>query len=138
MPKPSAVLFAMLAVGVASPAAAARDNQFDLVCKGKETKKTGAPPTAWSERFRFDLDAKRWCRGACKSAAEIGSITADHIVVTDSRASIGGPPDTELFLSRTAGTVREYIYAGYSGRTFDLAEGTCERDYFSGLPGQRF
>ncbi|WP_420138014.1 hypothetical protein [Sphingomonas sp.] len=122
--------------GVASPVLAA--NQFDLVCKGKEQKRTGAPATAWSERYRIDLDAKRWCRGACKTATEISSVTADDIVLLDSRAAIGGPGDVETSLSRTNGTVKEYIAMGWSGSAASLAEGKCTRDLFSGLPGQRF
>lgn len=138
MPKtPAFLAFALLAsIGIASPAFAA--NQFDLVCKGKEQKQTGVPATAWSERFRIDLDAKRWCRGACKSAAEIGSITADEIVLSDSRATIGGPGDVETTLSRTNGAIKEYVMMGWSGSAASLAEGKCTRDSFSGLPGQRF
>jgi hypothetical protein len=138
MMKMSAIgtLAILLSFGVASPVLAA--NQFDLVCKGKEQKRTGVPATAWNERYRIDLDGKRWCRGACKTASEIGSITADNIVLSDSRAAIGGPGDVETTLSRTNGTVKEYLMMGWSGSAASLAEGTCKRDLFSGLPGQRF
>ena len=132
----SAAVAAIAMFGMATPAFAA--NQFDLVCKGTEQLKTGAPTTKWEERFRMDLDAKRWCRGACKSAAPISSVTADDILLSDSRATIGGPADTEAAFSRTNGTIREYIMMGWSGSTASLAEGKCTRDLFSGLPGQRF
>ncbi|SDV50614.1 hypothetical protein [Chitinasiproducens palmae] len=135
----SAWVFALLAGCAAGHTAiAASSNQFDLVCKGQEQKATGKPATPWSERFRVDLDARRWCRGACKTAAEIGSISADAIVLPDSRASIGGPADAEATLSRTDGKIKEYVYMGWSNSTATLAEGTCTREYFSGLPSQRF
>ncbi|MFD1950517.1 hypothetical protein ACFSGX_07025 [Sphingomonas arantia] len=131
------VAFAVLASWSAT-ASAASANQFDLVCKGKEQKRTGVPATAWTERFRIDLDAKRWCRGACKTAAQTGQVTADDIVLPDSRATIGGPADAEVSLSRTKGTVREYIMMGWSGSAATLAEGTCTREFFTGFPGQKF
>lgn len=127
---------AATALTVAAPAFAA--NQFDLKCTGTQEKRTGTPPVAWSETFRIDLDARRWCRGACKTAAAISSITADEITIADSRATIGGPADTMLSISRTTGQVREYVEAGWSGAAFDLAKGTCTRDLYSGLPGAKF
>ena len=111
-------------------------NQYDLKCKGTEQKQTGKPATPWAETFRVDLDAKRWCRGDCKAAAAIDSITADNIVITDSRAASGGPNGTELTFSRTTGEVREYMN-GYSG-SFDIAKGKCTRDLFGGMPGAKF
>ena len=65
-------------------------------------------------------------------------MTADNIVLSDSRATIGGPGDVETTLSRTNGTVKEYIMMGWSGSAASLADGKCTRDLFSGLPGQRF
>lgn len=130
------VLAAAIGLTVATPAVAA--NQFDLKCKGTQEKKTGAPATAWNETFRMDLDAKRWCRGACRTAAPIASVTADEITIIDSRATTGGPADTVLWVSRTTGQVREYVEAGWSGATFDLAKGSCTRDLYSGLPGTKF
>lgn len=128
----------LAALGATTPAAANLARQFDIVCKGTQTLATGKPATAWTERFRFDLPAKRWCRGKCTTAAELYDVNDDRIVVSDSRATIGGPADSELYLSRTDGTAKEYVRAGYSGRTFGLAEGKCTREYFTGLPGQKF
>lgn len=113
-------------------------NQYDLNCKGTEQKQTGKPATPWTETFRIDLDAKRWCRGACRTAARIDSITADDIVITDSRATSGGPNGVALAFSRTTGEVREYMDAGWSGSSFDIANGKCTRDLFSGMPGAKF
>lgn len=131
------VIAATMMLGLASPALAAA-NQFDIVCKGTQQKKTGEPASAWQERFRIDLDAKRWCRGACKTAAQIGSVSDDVIVLTDSRATVGGPAEVETTFSRTSGKIREYVYMGWSGNIAMLAEGTCTRDLYSGLPGQKF
>ncbi|BCA61376.1 hypothetical protein HMP09_0610 [Sphingomonas sp. HMP9] len=137
--RPVLVAIALLtAIGVTAPAIAASSNQFDLVCKGKEQKRTGVPATAWTERFRIDLDAKRWCRGACKVPAAISTVTADEIVINDSRASIGGPSDTELRLSRTTGKVSESVMMGWSGSGASLAEGDCRREFFTDFPSQRF
>ena len=136
MRKTSIILLA--AAVLAAPASAARDNQFDLVCKGKQTLATGKPATAWTERFRFDLDTKRWCRGKCATPAPIAEVTADNISLYDSRAGVGGPADTEMTLSRISGKVNEYVRAGYSGRTFGIAEGSCSREFFSGFPGKKF
>lgn len=133
-----ATIALLSAIGVAAPAFAASANQFDLVCKGTEQKRTGVPATAWNERFRIDLDAKRWCRGTCKAPAEISSVTADDIVISNSRASIGGPQDVELHLSRTTGKVSEAIMMGWSGSGASLAEGACRREYFTDFPSQRF
>ncbi len=126
------------ACAVSSTANAANADYFDLVCTGKQQLATGKPAVAWKERLRFDLMAKRWCRGTCKVAAEIGQITADEINIYDSRASTGGPADVQLTLSRTQGTIREAVAAGWSGSTFGIAEGMCVREEFSGLPGRKF
>lgn len=138
MSKPVVIIALLGVIVLTSPAVAASSNQFDLVCKGKEQKRTGVPATAWTERFQIDIDAKRWCRGTCKTLARIGSITADEILISDSRAAIGGPPDTELKLSHTRGTVSEAVMMGWSGSGASLADGTCRRQYFSGFPAQRF
>lgn len=113
-------------------------NQYDLNCKGTEQKQTGKPATPWAETFRIDLDAKRWCRGDCRTAARIDSVTADDIVLTNSRATSGGPNGTALAFSRTTGEVREYMDSGWSGSSFDIAKGKCTRDLFSGMPGAKF
>lgn len=113
-------------------------NQYDLTCKGTEQKETGKPATPWVETFRMDLDAKRWCRGDCRTAARIDSITADEILITNSRATSDGPGGTAVSFSRTTGDVREYMNAGWSGSSFDIATGKCTRVRFSGLPGGKF
>lgn len=130
------IVVAGLGLAAAAPAMAA--NQFDLKCSGTQELKTGAAKTAWRETFRFDLDAKRWCRGACKTAAAIDSVTADEITVMDSRVLIGGPPETTLSVSRTTGQAREYIDSGWAGGSFDIAKGTCTKDLYSGMPGTKF
>ena len=126
------------AVVLTAAGSAMAANQYDLVCKGTEQKQTGKPATPWTETFRIDLDAKRWCRGDCRTAARIDSITADDIVITDSRATVGGPSGMAATFSRTTGEVREYMNAGYSGSSFDIASGKCTRDLFSGMPGAKF
>ena len=113
-------------------------NQYDLTCKGTEQKETGKPATPWAETFRIDLDAKRWCRGDCRTAARIDAVTPDEIVISNSRATSGGPNGTALSFSRTSGDVREYMDAGWSGSSFDIAKGKCTRDLFSGMPGVKF
>lgn len=130
---PIVAAFAMLS---AAPAIAA--DQYDLVCKGTEQKKTGVAATPWKETFRIDLATKRWCRGACTSAGPISSITPDEIVIMDTRRPGTGPADAALWFSRTSGKVREYVEAGWSGSSFDIANGTCVRDLYSGMPGQKF
>jgi hypothetical protein len=123
---------------VSSTANAANADYFDLVCTGQQQLATGKPAVAWKERLRFDLMSKRWCRGTCKVASEISQITADEISIYDSRANAGGPADVQLTLSRSQGTIREAVAAGWSGSAFAIAEGTCVREQFSGLPGQKF
>ena len=127
---------AVTAMITATPALAA--NQYDLKCKGSEQRATGKPATPWTETFRIDLDAKRWCRGKCTTGASIGSVTADEIVLVDSRAGIGGPADVMTTFSRATGKVREAVEAGWSGSSFGIAEGTCTRDLYSGIPGAKF
>lgn len=126
------------AVMLSAAGSAFAANQYDLNCKGTEQKQTGKPATPWAETFRIDLDAKRWCRGDCRTAARIDSVTADDIVITNSRATSGGPNGTALAFSRTTGEVREYMDSGWSGSSFDIAKGKCTRDLFSGMPGAKF
>ena len=126
------------AVMLSAAGSAFAANQYDLNCKGTEQKQTGKPATPWAETFRIDLDAKRWCRGDCRTAARIDSVTADDIVLTNSRATSGGPNGTALAFSRTTGEVREYMDSGWSGSSFDIAKGKCTRDLFSGMPGAKF
>ena len=126
------------AVMLSAAGSAFAANQYDLNCKGTEQKQTGKPATPWVETFRIDLDAKRWCRGDCRTAARIDSVTADDIVITNSRATSGGPNGTALAFSRTTGEVREYMDSGWSGSSFDIAKGKCTRDLFSGMPGAKF
>lgn len=130
------IMAAALTMASATPALAA--SQYDLVCKGTEQRKTGVAPTPWKETFRIDLDQKRWCRGACRSAGPIAQITPDEITIMDTRAPGTGPSDAMLSFSRTSGAVREYVEAGWSGSSFDIAKGTCVRDLYSGMPGARF
>lgn len=132
------MLFIVAAYAMSSTAHAANSDLFDLVCTGQQQVATGKPAIAWKERFRFDLVNKRWCRGACKTAGTIGQVTTDEIAIYDSRANTGGPADVQLTLSRTQGTIREAVAAGWSGSSFGIAEGKCVREAFSGLPGQRF
>jgi len=129
-------LAALATVTGAVPALAA--NQYDLNCKGTQQKATGKPATPWTETFRIDLDAKRWCRGACKTASGIDSITTDEIVLMDSRATTGGPGNTVTTFSRSTGTVREAVMAGWSGSSFGIAEGKCTRDLYGGMPDNKF
>ena len=138
MLKPALAAAALLATLVAGEASAASANQFDLVCKGSEQKKTGAPATPWTEHFRVDLDAKRWCRASCTAAAPIDTFDADTISISDSRAATGGPSEVQLTLFRTTGKVREAIAMGWSGGDAELAQGTCRREFFSGFPAQKF
>lgn len=133
----AAVAGLVLAVA-GSPALSQTSDQFDLVCKGTQQTRTGEPATAWNERFRLDLRAKRWCRGACATASEIATVTDDNIQIYHSRVSIGGPAEAELNISRTGGEIREAVSMGWSGGAATLAEGQCERAFFSGLPEQRF
>lgn len=123
---------AMVLCAVA-PAYAA--NQYDLHCKGTEQKETGKPAVAWVETFRIDLDAKRWCRGDCRTAARIDAVTADDIAISNSRANSGGANGTALSFSRTTGEVREYVDGGAA---FEIAKGKCTRELFSGMPGTKF
>lgn len=131
-----AALIALSAGGQSALAAAS--DQFDLVCTGQEQKATGVPPSAWKESFRIDLNQRLWCRGDCKAPAQISTITADQIVLQNSRATLGGPANAEAKLFRNDGRIVEYIHMGWSGATASLAEGTCTRDSFSGFPGKKF
>jgi len=125
-------------LALSAPALAGPRDMFDLVCTGRQQLATGAKPIAWNERFRFDLDGKRWCRGKCATAMPIGYVTEDEITLSDTRAGLKGPPDTEINLSRTSGKISEYVRMGWSGSTAEIAGGTCKREAYSGLPGKKF
>jgi hypothetical protein len=132
------ILILAAACAVSSTANAAPRDMFDLVCTGQQQTATGKPPAAWKEHFRFDLENRRWCRGSCKTAAQIDQVTPDTIQIYDSRTTTGGPADVQMTLSRTDGSIREAVAAGWSGSTFGIAEGKCTRQAYSGLPGQKF
>jgi hypothetical protein len=132
------LMLVVTACAVSSTAHAANRDYFDLVCTGQQQVATGKPAVAWKERLCFDLVDKRWCRDACKVAGQISQVTPDEIFIYDSRATSGGPADVQLTLSRTQGTIREAVAAGWSGSSFGIAEGKCVREEFSGLPGQKF
>lgn len=121
-----------------SVAAAEPGALFDLVCTGVQRTGDTTPPIAWKERMRFDLESRRWCRGACTSAGPIAHVTADEIQIADSRAGTGGPADVQLTLSRTDGTIREAVMVGWSGSSYAIAEGKCVREPFTGLPRRQF
>lgn len=121
-----------------SVAAAEPDALFDVVCTGLQQTEDAKPPIAWKERMRFDLESRRWCRGACKSAAPIANVTTDEIQISDSRAGTGGPADVQLTLSRTDGVIREAVMVGWSGSSYAIAEGKCVREPFTGLPKRQF
>ncbi|MFN3353497.1 MAG: hypothetical protein ACK4Z5_07815 [Brevundimonas sp.] len=112
--------------------------QFDLVCSGSVTE-GGSRGQAYIERFRVDLDANRWCRGACERAFDIHEVTADRIVFAEIEPEARGTRVRSwLQVDRTSGDLDDYYSS--VGRTVsrERRRAVCEPAPFSGLPTARF
>lgn len=117
----------MMAAAVAAapvPNAAA----FDLVCSGKD-----GDEKSFTERYRLDLKAKRWCNGKCEEVEDILSVSDSKIVLEMGTVR----PDTFKMteISRQSGKLLS-IYRGNGIRLFQL--GGCVKESFSGFPPNKF
>ena len=115
---------------------------FDLVCQGTET--TGMmggglalkdqKQAPFAEEYRIDLDAKRWCSGACSTTAIINDVSETRI-----RFELDKIPDfsmdTIAEVNREDG---QYMYRKRAGDFVVLRLGQCEPAPFRGFPKRKF
>ena len=135
------VVMAAMALSSAPAWAAQPPAKFDLVCKGEKRETAGAKTsTPYEVRYRIDLDAKRWCRGACAEAAQILSVTPDTITFADRKdADPSEPNNATHTISRTTGQLTDHSSVGrYPNNKFFDAKAQCDRAPFTGLPAAKF
>ena len=116
----------------------AQAQQFDLECRGEVRSAPQGRPVAYTERYRIDLDARRWCVGTCSSPASIFEVTPDRITFAAPEA---GPPASGstsfLYASRTSGELVNFTYTPAISFYYD-AKAVCAAAPFSGMPAPKF
>lgn len=119
----------------AAPAAAA-EQQFDLVCKGRQKTSALGSWKPYEQRYRIDLTAQAYCTFACKSVQKIKSVDAGQIVfqATDSHDPSG--MSIIHYVDRTDGKWVYFLSGGLG--LYQNSEGTCEPAAFSGFPAAKF
>lgn len=110
--------------------------RFDLTCKGTQIETGGSHeskiPKNWSELYKFDLKAKKFCSGKCEEAYPIKSLS-----------------DSEIHITRFEGTEyaedttinRESGHLSSTNKFFESLlwqDGTCTKAAFTGLPKAKF
>ena len=113
---------------------------FNLFCTGTSSvgegfsglKKENQSP--YSETFRIDLDAQRWCSGKCETTSPIYQVGSTKIMLKleqDEKV----PSESFILLNREDGSVLDRTKVG----TFMIMNiGKCERQPFSGFPARKF
>ena len=103
---------------------------FNLLCTGtRTTHEDREPPRIepFSETYRIDLAAGRWCKGACKETTAIRSHDAKSILLEDF-----SPTNLFTHIDRETGAIYR------TARLTVSEEGFCEPRPFSGFPPRRF
>ena len=121
-----------------SAAIAQQRQQFDLVCQGTSTSKSGVKAEverAWSDRIRIDLSTRQWCKGTCFYVNSIADISSDELKLND---KIGSVNSAEEILDRRTGTFRFEIGTSLAGGYFERGGGPCRIAPFSGFPARKF
>jgi len=113
---------------------------FNLACTGQgrigEIGKPVPVARSISKTYRLDLDAKRWCEGACKETRKIAEITDTEIrlvFVENSQSPTGF--DAETVINRESGN---WLDSDKSGDFYEVNVGTCKPAPFSGFPQRQF
>lgn len=107
---------------------------FNLACSG--TMRSGplglALPESEGEPFtivyRIDLDAGRWCSGACDEVESLASVAGGEIVLRDRHDPAGS--SVVRFLPGS----RRFTDTVIEGNTATLRSGVCEPAAFTGFP----
>lgn len=129
-----------IAAITAAGTAQADASRFDLICTGNsasgklsrafDVKTTGR----FTDRYRVDLTAKKWCMGECTSTSDLYEVT-ERIIVFHRQEDKDG--DEFAFVNRESG---HYVhrFRSYLLDVANLNDGTCEPAAFSGMPIRKF
>lgn len=126
---------------IAALAVQSAPQQFDVACAGQEwDRASGGRASDFEVRLRIDLTAMRWCRGDCRTAREIKSVSADRIILEDETPAQGSRVrvTASAYLDRTAGTFHE-LFSMRSGTVQGYRrQAQCVVAPFSGMPQAHF
>lgn len=114
---------------------------FNLVCTGTTyigsgmdaLKKENRSP--YSETFRIDLGAERWCSGKCVTTSRIYRFSQTRIMLKleqDDRIGL----ESFISLNREDGSIVDRTKA--SEEFIIMNTGKCERAAFTGFPARKF
>lgn len=111
---------------------------FNLICTGSvvsgpilDLHKKESPV---SIILRVDLAKGRWCSGDCETTAKIIDITENTIVF---RMSEDDKRDDVFFVNRESGSFFDRTRS-FELNWMQLAQGSCEKAEFTGMPVRKF
>ena len=123
-------------VGLLAAAPAMAEDQFDLVCKGRQRISAIGRWSVYENRYRIDLAAKSFCYFSCKGTEAIAHVEAGRIDFQKSDKNEPGNVTLIHYVDRSDGKL-VYLFSGGSG-TFQEVEARCEVAAFSGFPQPKF
>lgn len=120
-----------LALALISTPVLAAEQQFDLVCQGRDGR------TPESKRYRIDLTRGEYCADDCKRVMKIAEVTSGLFTLFSTAPTILEPVTAYNTVNRVSGEWRWYHrddrYAGVQD-----VRGACEPTTFSGMPTAKF
>jgi len=115
-----------LIIGLALAGCSPSETKFNLTCT-EVVPAGGDPRPVWGEmRYKFDLQAEKYCVGECANGPLDLELINDDVIVASSVLV------TETFF-RQQGRLRISTYAGSKPAFFD-----CKRSRFTGFPKPAF
>lgn len=122
-----------------SPALAQTAQRFDLVCAGTTQRGVDAEPVPDNYRIRVDLEANRWCWGACEMTFPIAEVAPDRLTFVSENVDTPRKRSmSENSVSRVTGEHRQIWIESRPIPTFLETKGQCEPGPFTGFPAARF
>lgn len=124
-----------------TPAALAVATAFNLLCTGTTfygpgsdyLKKENQAP--YTQTFRIDLKAERWCSGACQTTDRIYQIGQTRIMLKLEQDEATGS-ESFISLSREDGSLLDRTKV--SNDLLFMNTGKCSRVAFTGFPARQF
>lgn len=110
---------------IATPAAAA-EQQFDLICKGK----------GFETRYRVDLERNEACSGKCERVWRMGEVSSGQLKLIEKIPTSGNDLEERATVNRVTGV---YSYMNHvPGLRPTFEDGICSRAAFTGFPTAKF
>jgi len=123
------------------PLASAAAAVFNLVCTGTTFIGVGLDAikkqnqTPYSETFRVDLNAERWCYGKCETTAHIYRVSPTMIMLKlEQDEKIGS--ESFISLNREDGSIIDRTRG--IGTFIVMNTGKCQPAPFTGFPARKF